>query len=288
MAVFLSRRWRSQPQVPMEISTDWAPFFLFCHNFGFGRYGQEVVKKSPSMNLTKTGTPSQDALPSDRGPIFTAGTLTDANYLAGSTSASVVIPAGRCFAFVYARTGATSQTLACRSSASGTPILGLGVGANGASGTASRFNPIARDDASSLAFHDGTDIIVNDGLFHLLVIQRTATAWQYSMDGSALTNFNTTPTNAQGVITLTADRIAYGSDIVNGTIGVNASQVAVGGIVAGLEATPYLKDMVENPWMFFRPAKQCIYVNTIAAAAGGPFPHYTRRKLTGGMPIGVM
>lgn len=287
--IYLSKKWRRQPSVPIEVAPEWLPYFLFAHNFGFGRYGQEVVKKMPCMVLSKTGAVGQSALPSDRGPITAISGLSDSIYMSGTGTTSVTIPAGRCFLFAYCAPASPSQTLSCRSSASGNPICSLSVGSNGSSTFANEFVPIVRDDAASLGQHGGAggEKNVADGQYHLLVLQRTTSVWQLSVDGATPTDLNSTPTAAQGAITFTADRIGYGSDIVNGTIGGDP-KIAIAGLVIGLDATAFVKDMWSNPWMFFRPVKRRLYVNTAAAATGGPFPHYTRRKLTGGMPIGVM
>lgn len=141
---------------------------------------------------------------------------------------------------------------------------------------------VHRDDAGTLSRFAGSTVIT-DGKFRQLGMTKLGTAVKLYVDGKQDGSSTVTGTD-----TLTDASMAagIGRDLADIT-GFWTGQVVFLYLWLRTLSAEEMWALKNEPYMMFAMQRR-IFVNTTAVATGGPFPHYTRRMLTGGMPVGVM
>lgn len=171
--------------------------------------------------------------------------------------------------------GDNSGGLLCLRNTSANPICSMFVGSNGVAGAAGNATFIVRDNAGSLTRHE-TTTAVNDGLMHTSAVRRFNGRWQWSLDGSAWSDFGTTPTNAQGAITFTSDRMFYGREPTGTGIGnIFQGYFEFGMVGRGTLHDAQIAAVHQNPWQLFRASPRRLYFDVPAAGGGATAPGAT-------------
>lgn len=174
------------------------------------------------------------------------------------------------FSVVQYRTDSGSDGsggLLCLRNTSANPICSMFVGPNGITGLAGSATFIVRDSSGSLSRHE-TTTAVNDGLMHTSAVRRFNGRWQWSLDGSPWANFATSPTNAQGAITFTPDRMFYGREPTGTAIGnVFQGFFEFGMVGRGTLNDAQIATVHQNPWLLFKQSPRRLYFDVPAGAA---------------------
>lgn len=272
--------WYRQPKIATRVGTEWAPYMSFLHNFGVmggpnGTVpGYELSQGLPTVRLQWAGTAQAPTLSNDaRGGVAQCVSVDATNYVFGSAAVSgkTVVPSGvPCAMFAFAKTtSATTQVIGGRGTVnSNSPFMQLSIGKNALYTSSGAFIPLVEDDGT-VASAQSTGPAVNDGIFHLLVMQRNSAGWYSSVDGGTLTAFNQGFGNAVNAISLQEDKIAFGTDVITAGLG-GACEIAYGGLMIGRGfSQTELQTLYLNPWQMFLLQPQRIHVKKPAAVASG-------------------
>ena len=175
------------------------------------------------------------------------------------------------FSVVQYRTDSGSDGsggLLCLRNTSANPICSMFVGSNGITGLAGNATFIVRDSSGSLSRHE-TTTAVNDGLMHTSAVRRFNGRWQWSLDGSPWADFATSPTNAQGAITFTPDRMFYGREPTGTAIGnVFQGFFEFGMVGRGTLNDAQIATVHQNPWLLFKQSPRRLYFDAVAVGDG--------------------
>lgn len=242
--------WGAQPPLETPLNADHPAFAngaYFFNHFGVGS-GRDIA--GGGYHTVPANAPAQSVRSGGLGLDFVAASSQH------TTSArALTIPANSAFTFfVYASIDVADANIgrmvSLRSSSSANPIISMGTGNNGTGGNADRFSTLFRDNAGSLVNGVDLNATMTTNEPRLWWIRRTAAGALSS--GIAGTQLGGTGT-AAGALTLTADRMNYGVDLVNTALGYFDGFIYFGSMVPKWLSDEELGGIADQPWQLFEP-----------------------------------